>query len=322
MVIANGDAYVGASPGSAAAITAYDATTGAQLWRTKFSNHDQVADSSPAYANGKVYIVSLNNSLRHHLVALDAQHGHELWSILLPNPTNIIYTEPVVANGMVLLSRHAYDGTTGKLRWAIADHDAHQCGQLQQNFPSTSVTNGVAYLRCGDGSIEARNVSTGALLSIRPSSKDGTLPVVVGGVMYYGSSGRMVARDVSTGTLRWAAPTLAPVGPPTVTTSTIYAPVDDRTAIEAFDAATGRSKWRVRVNYAEGNVVAVNGVVYVPVGYPEQRLDLEALDGATGRVLRTVTVGGDFTDIAVVNGKVYLSVNGPAPAGVLHVLAP
>ena len=334
VVVANGLAYLANYPGTDAGIRAFDAKTGTLKWRTTFSDHDSNDASAPAVANGKVYTVTYSD-FRFHLSAADATMGKELWTVDIPDPANINNTEePLVANGLVYVARNAFDGATGALVWRIPyQSDPHGCSSVdvvRQGFllgqPVMPVVNGVAYLRCGDGSIEARDARTGAVRSIRPSSNEGSVPIVVNGVMYYGSTGRMVARDAATGALKWSTAATAPVGQPTVANGVIIAVVGvlkQPYSIQAFDAATGKSKWIIHIGYPLGDPVVANGVMYVSTSTGvSNAYDLKAVDVASGKVLRTIAGGGAYGNTAIVNGMVFVGSNAAPGSGFVQAFAP
>ena len=89
--MANGVVYVRSDyPGNK--VYALNASTGALLW--SYTTGGRV-NSSPAVANGVVYVGSLDNNV----YALNASTGAKLWSYTTGGP--IYYSSPAVANGMV-----------------------------------------------------------------------------------------------------------------------------------------------------------------------------------------------------------------------------
>jgi outer membrane protein assembly factor BamB len=297
-VVANGLAYADLCDGGPE-LAAYDAATGQLRWRKPVPGQDW-ASGPPTIYNGVAYIVTEDVGT---LSATNAFNGKPVWQSDL---NGALYAQsPVAASGLVIADREAFDAGTGKLRWAVPGNEAHGCGAWRARTVDVTVSSGAAYMRCADGSIETRDVATGALRSVRPSTIDGTTPVVVGGVMYYGSAGRMVARAASTGALRWAAATTAPVGRPAVANGAVYAAIGGG-KLQAFDAATGRSKWITAVGSGSPLPSVANGVVYVVAGGR-----LQALDATTGKVLRSVPSNG--VSATVVNGMVYAGDSAFAP---------
>ena len=214
------------------------------------------------------------------MVALDAKTGRGLWAMDLTFAN--YFESPSVANGVVIAGRQAFDAVTGKQLWGIAWNDAHKCGPSLALDIAVTISGNSVYLRCGDGSLETRDLKTGAIRAIRPSTPDGTTQVVAGGIMYYGSAGRLVARRATNGALVWQAAAGASVGQPAVGAGAAVAIVGGR-KVESFDLATGRAEW-IRDVGAEAQPPAVaNGIVYVRTACA-----LRALDAGTGAVLRTV----------------------------------
>jgi outer membrane protein assembly factor BamB len=74
------------------ALYALDARTGTKLW--SFATGNSMIESSPAVANGVVYVGSVD----HSLYALDARTGTKLWSFATGY---YIESSPAVANGVV-----------------------------------------------------------------------------------------------------------------------------------------------------------------------------------------------------------------------------
>ena len=140
----------------------------------------------------------------------------------------------------------------------------------------------------------------------RPSTWNDTYNevVVVGNVLYYGSAGRIVARDTATGNLRWATPASEPIGQPSVANGVVYTAVAGN-SLQAIDAASGHVKWTIRVGSTPSIPATANGIVYVAAGGL-----LHAFDAATGTSLRTAP-GSGRPEVA--NGMVYLGADIFAP---------
>jgi outer membrane protein assembly factor BamB len=151
--VVNGVVYVG---GCDALMDAFDAASGALLWKTGIG---EPTGSSPAVANGVVYVGSNDDprvSVR-HLYALDAASGAVLWS----KQTPINWSSPVVANGVVyvlLRSRllrdkyvssrlYAFSARSGARLWKATT------GGLGGSSPT--VVDGRVYISTGDGDLNA-----------------------------------------------------------------------------------------------------------------------------------------------------------------------
>jgi outer membrane protein assembly factor BamB len=111
-VVANGTVYVESS--ASHSVYAFVASGGLSkiLWTDKFTNNDAVGFSSPALANGVLYVVDNFNTFSafNGLVrALDPQTGAILWESDFSNAGGNA-SSPVVADGMLFVS-----GSDGRL---------------------------------------------------------------------------------------------------------------------------------------------------------------------------------------------------------------
>jgi len=140
---------------------AVDAATGKEKWRFHGGEdpviHNQVGfQSSPAVVDGVVYIGCRDSNL----YALDATTGKEKWRF--NNELSWVITSPAVVQGKVFFATsdsslyHVLDAATGKpvLR---------QQGKAYM-FSSPAVVNGVVFIGVLNGTLEARDVTTGELL--------------------------------------------------------------------------------------------------------------------------------------------------------------
>jgi outer membrane protein assembly factor BamB len=114
--------------------------------------------SSPAVANGVVYVSSLNGDV----YALNASTGSPLWTYATGSYSTSVYSSHAVANGVVYggtdLFNHVYalNASTGAVLWIYATDN--------WVFSSPAVTNGVVYVGSMSGSVYALKASTGAPL--------------------------------------------------------------------------------------------------------------------------------------------------------------
>jgi outer membrane protein assembly factor BamB len=155
--------------------------------------------SSPAVANGVVYVGSNDGSL----YALNAGTGKLLWSY----PTGgAVTSSPAVANNEVFVYStggvfYALNATTGKLIWQ------RSIGADSNSSPVTS-GNAVYVGTHYDGSLYAFNQTTGGMLWNYPTGYPLDSPAVANGLVYVGSGdGHMYAIHASTGVKAWSTPT-------------------------------------------------------------------------------------------------------------------
>lgn len=198
--IANGAVYFGARDDF---VYALNAATGSLVWKTKTVGP---VDTSPAVADGKVYVVAESTAARQaRLYALSASDGTVAWtyaaSILALGTSS-----PTVADGMVLvgmgdLRMHAVDATTGRLRWTQRVRSVFS-PRSTPAFAGGSVYvadegGGLYRMRAGDGS---------RIWDYQFDSFTGSgAPLVVGGVTYLGLLDGSVAAVDGQGFLVWKA---------------------------------------------------------------------------------------------------------------------
>ena len=143
----------------------------------QYTTGDQII-STPAVANGVVYVGSFDNNV----YALNALTGAKLWSYATGGP---VYSSPAVANGVVYVGSddqnvYALNALTGAKLWSFAT------GNIVISSPA--VANGVVYVSYYSTRVYALNAATGALLWSYPLSLEGSSPAVADGVVYVGAS--------------------------------------------------------------------------------------------------------------------------------------
>ncbi len=139
----NGRVYVNSNIDlNTAGVFALDALSGAVIWEAKLLPDNFLNNSSPAVANGVVYIVDEGA-----VQAFDARSGTLLWS----QPLNSGYnsTSPVVANGVVYVGSYdneivALNAGTGAVLWQ------YQAVFERNIFGSPIVANGMLFIGSSD----------------------------------------------------------------------------------------------------------------------------------------------------------------------------
>src|ERR1039458_3500332 len=224
-------------------------------------------ESSPAVANGGVYVGSYFGSLGGNLYALNAKTGAKLWSYATATITE---SSPAVANGVVYVGSsglsdtvYALNANTGAKLWS------YKTGNWVDSSPA--VANGIVYVGSLDGNVYALNARTGAILwayttgiGVLQSS-----PAVANGVVYVGSenfvskAGAVYALDAQTGALRWTVPSNYVSSAPAVANGLVYVGSYDNN-VYALNAKTGSMVWSYTTGGQVGSSPAVaDGVVYV-----------------------------------------------------------
>jgi outer membrane protein assembly factor BamB len=262
--VVNGAVYV-AARGSVWPINgelyALNARTGTLLWSFPIDSY-YIDDSSPAVANGLVYVGSENNNV----YAINARTGAKVWSFPTDGP---LYSSPAVANGVTYVASsdknvYALNANTGAKLWSFPT------GGVVNTSPA--VANGVVYVGTGygDGKFYAVNASTGAKLwsfSTGVTNERMCSPTVANGVVYVATEfGKFYALDARTGAKLWSFPMpigsdTSPVSSPAVANGVVY--LASYFNIYALNARTGILLWSFPISTWFSSPVVANGVVYV-----------------------------------------------------------
>ncbi len=140
---------------------ALDALTGKEKWRLHTGEdavmHNQVGfQSSPAVINGVVYTGCRDSNL----YAIDAASGKEKWHV--STGASWVITSPAVANGKVIFA------TSDSSKYEIADADTGKLIVDEQGkayvFSSPAIAGDVVFIGVLNGTLEARDFSSGKLL--------------------------------------------------------------------------------------------------------------------------------------------------------------
>jgi eukaryotic-like serine/threonine-protein kinase len=259
--VANGIVYLGINR-PAAEVWAFDARSGATMWRTGASFSNIVG--SPTVADGVVYVTTTADQV----LALDAATGTRIWDVQPGGGRGSgFYSAPTVALGLIFVTSlnhnvYALKSDNGEVVWTFTT------GGI--NASSPAVSGGLVYLSSRDGNVYALDVGTGAarwqfrygsnILASFQSS-----PAVADGVVYVGTNNdrRVIALDAATGRQRWSARTGGIVmSSPVVANGVVYIGSDDR-SVNGFATANGRKLWSARVAGAvDSGPVVSNGMVF------------------------------------------------------------
>jgi outer membrane protein assembly factor BamB len=172
------------------ALRAYDAATGAVLWRTTAP-----LVSSPAFANGMIYSVYENTSTDYGVYAFDATTHKSVWQAPFGGFSQ---SDLAVANGTVYAGSfdgnlYAFDARTGAPKWSF------KAGTEVDDAPA--VANGVVYVASTEnGVLYALNASSGASLWSAPATGHFMFssPSVANGMVFIGSDdGKLYAYGLS-----------------------------------------------------------------------------------------------------------------------------
>jgi outer membrane protein assembly factor BamB len=285
-VLADGVVYVGGFDEASAVLYAWDSDTGAMLWKYSMGIGNWNWSSTPAVANGMVYVGS------DALYALNASTGELLWKYNGGSGT------PAVANGVLYYGHHtalyALNATTGFLLWKHTGN-----GPLD----TPAVANGIVYFGTIDGDMYALNASTGAFMwSYHITAEVYSSPVVVNGVVYFDPG--LYALDANTGALLWTAADCGCVDTPAVANGVVYAGnIEGWFGVGAYNAATGTLLWK----YGTDSPVLASPAVANGVVYAVDWGNTYALNASTGALLWRNAIGGPYSSPAVDNGMVYVA---------------
>jgi outer membrane protein assembly factor BamB len=275
-------------------------------------------ESSPAVANGVVYVGSWDGNL----YALNATTGANVWNYTTGGS---VQSSPAVANGVVYVQSddgniYALNATSGANVWS------YNIGGNVYFSPvsSPAVANGVVYVGSigkynGGGFVNtdvyALNATTGAKVwNYTTGGSVQSSPAVANGVVYVGcDDGNVYALNATTGANVWNYTTgISVYSSPAVANGVVYVGSFDNN-VYAINASNGSKLW----NYTTGSAVwsspaVANGVVYVgSIGQFANRgfvnADVYALNATTGTQLWNYTTGNEvLSSPAVVNGVVYV----------------
>ena len=194
----------------------------------------RIYDSTPAVAQGFVYVGSWNGSLH----AVDAATGDIVWQF---DTESGIRSSPAVSEGVVYVlatggTLYALDAATGGLRW---EHQLEGRGHYQ----SPAVANGVVYVGGGQH-LYAVNAATGGLVwrADQRVMSDSRL-AIAGEIIYLNTRSGVAAVDTGTGDLLWEYSTDIRATSPTVEDGVVYLGSWNK-RLHAVDAATGKSLWQ------------------------------------------------------------------------------
>lgn len=295
-----------------ATVTAHDARTGAQVWRSSIKPSDNKRDREAfgggvAYADGKLFVAS---GFR-EIVQLDAANGAIGWRTRTEQP---VHAAPTVANGRVmvvaidntLLTFDAASGTAGWTYQALSE----PARVLAASSPAVSGDTVVAAF--GSGELVALRQQNGADLwnaALSRSSQTSALseirdipgrPVIYqGDVFAVSHSGVFAATDLRTGSSRWSLPVVG-VTTPWAAGDVVYVVSRDGQLICA-SRDSGQIFWMRDLN--EGFKTKKKGSVFGIGGRTVQRPLWSSPILANNRVILTSSTG-NLVSVNAKNGEV------------------
>jgi len=255
--------------------------------------------SSPAVADGKVYVGSLDGKV----YCLDALTGAHIWNYT----TGQVYSSPAVSDGRVYVGSYmpfkvyCLDAATGAHIWSYTTG-----GQI---WSSPAVADGKVYVGSLDNKVYCLDAATGAhIWSYTTGYMVESSPAVADGKVYVGSmDGKVYCLDASTGVNIWNYTTGSYVSSsPAVADGKVYIGSWDK-KVYCLDASTGAHIWNYTTKSNVHSSPAVSdGRVYV--GSPDGKV--YCLDASTGaHIWNYTTKSNVHSSPAVADGKVYVGSN-------------
>jgi outer membrane protein assembly factor BamB len=263
------------------------------LW--SYTADGNIADSSPAVVDGKVYIGSMNSMV----YCLNAATGALIWNY---TTDGAVASSPAVVEGKVYFGSYDYkvyclNAATGAWIWD------YTTGGIV--YPSPAVVDGKVYFGSNDDKVYCLNAATGALVwNYTTGNAVFSSPAVVDGKVYIGSSdSKVYCLNAANGAFVWNYKTANNVGSsPAVVDGRVYVGSEDN-VFRCLNATTGAFIWAYGTGGMRSSAAVANGVVYVGSGSTE----IYALNKATGAWIWNCTTGGQVASSpAVADGKVYV----------------
>ncbi len=285
--------------------------TGRILWSRKLGT---LAASSPAVANGSVYVVLLERSASVHagrVVALNARSGRVRWSRPLASRAE---SSPLLDHGTLYFGSengtvYALRARNGATRWRYQAAGAVKGGLAEDNKRRLffgDYAGKVYSLRASDGH-ERWTVSTSGGRFGRSGQFYATASLGFGRVYLGNTDGFVYSFAATSGRLAWrihtggyvygsAAVALLPGDKPTVFVGSY-----DR-SFYALDARSGAKRWvRDAGGRVSGGSVLLGGIVWFSTLERQTR----ALSARTGRLLYTANKG-QFNPVVSDGRRIYL----------------
>ncbi|HEX9158796.1 MAG TPA: PQQ-binding-like beta-propeller repeat protein [Rhizomicrobium sp.] len=254
----------------------------------------QYINSSPAVANGNVYVTSND----HNLYAFNGTTGAKLWSATLGDYSN---SSPAVADRTVYVGAndgklYAFDARNGSSLWSYATGAAIES--------SPAIAGNIVYVGSDDGNLYAFDAKSGAKLWSNSTGKVTASPTVAYGTVYVDAATGLFAYNAATGAALWNRIGFLSTVSPAVANGLVY--IDDNHGyFEALDATNGYGIWASQsIGSAATSAAVANGAVYACLANGL----LYAFNAATGAVLWSAPLGEINSSPAVADGVVYVSV--------------
>jgi len=280
-------------------IMAVDTCSGEEIWAIVLGPNWPM--STPAVADGIVYVSAASGNMSLCMHALDALTGSELWSYT--TQSGGMCGTPAVAGGLVFFANwqeiFALDAYTGVLAWSSTIVPGIYFGPsiIEGMVVACGQSGAVAALDFDGNVVWSMNLAD--TLYAAPSGADGM--VFIQGYM----TGNLYALDSRTGSVLWTAGVGSFDAPtsPVVYGGMVYIPFT--WGIRAFDEYTGSWQWDSWLNGPICAAISIsNGTLIVGSGSGY----LYMIDADTGSQLGMLnTYVGIYSSCAIAHGYLYVS---------------
>lgn len=243
--------------GTDGVVTAFDAKTGAQLWRYRMQVASDLASAAfgggASIDGGRVYATNGVGEV----VALDAETGTEIWKV---QPAGPLRGSPTIAFGQIYVMTQdnqifSLNASNGELEWQEGG-SATQAGVFGVAAPAAGQGSVIAGYSSGELSAyryeNGRTLWADALARTSISTEVGALsdidadPIIDSGRVYaLGQGGRMAAYELLTGQRIWEL-NLAGISTPAIAGEWIFTLTDDARLL-AIARSTGRVRWMTQL---------------------------------------------------------------------------
>lgn len=243
--------------GTDSVVTAFDAKTGAQLWRYRMQVASDLASAAfgggASIDGGRVYATNGVGEV----VALDAETGTEIWKV---QPAGPLRGSPTIAFGQIYVMTQdnqifSLNASNGELEWQEGG-SATQAGVFGVAAPAAGQGSVIAGYSSGELSAyryeNGRTLWADALARTSISTEVGALsdidadPIIDSGRVYaLGQGGRMAAYELLTGQRIWEL-NLAGISTPAIAGEWIFTLTDDARLL-AIARSTGRVRWMTQL---------------------------------------------------------------------------
>ncbi len=282
-------------------LSAFDATTGKEVWA--FTSNNVGSNNDPYVSDGVVYIAGADKNM----YAVDAKTGVKIWEYSIDTDRY-----PVIANGVLYCAEYsgkfyALDAKNGTKKWSIDLAASHPTSPVVVNniVYTSTITTGTS------GVVYALDAATGQTKWKQTSNVTGKNVCVANDLVFVvnGDYG-ITALDANTGTVKWKVGDSANSPEENVQTTAndlLYTVVYAKGSIIAMEVATGKRKWITnyssKYNFQVSPIVA-DGIVYMV----DADYICHAIDAVTGTIKWSATTLGYRAESPIVaNNLVYFS---------------